>query len=42
MLNVPLGTKQVISGTLFPANLLDSAEKKAKNLEMQNTKPRLS
>jgi len=28
MLNVPLDTKQVISGTILPANLLASTEKK--------------
>jgi len=29
MLNVPLNTKQVISWTLFPDNLLASTEKKS-------------
>jgi len=42
MLNIPLDTKQVISGTLFPANLLASTEKKVKNQEKQNTKLRLT
>jgi len=40
MFNIPLDTNQVIPGTLFPANLLTSIEKKVKNQEMQNTKPR--
>jgi len=35
MLNVPLDTKQAISGTLFPANLLTSTEKIVKNHEKQ-------
>jgi len=30
MLNVPLETKQVISGTIFPDNLLTSTDKKSK------------
>jgi len=42
MLNIPLDTKQVISGMLFPANLLDSNEKKGKNQEKRNTKLRLT
>ena len=41
MLNIHLVTKQVISGMLFPADLLASTEKKVKNQEKQNTKPRL-
>jgi len=42
MLKVPLDTKQVISGTLFPDNILARTEKKVKNQEKQNTKPRLT
>jgi len=42
MLNVQLDTKQIVSGMLFPANLLPSTEKKVKNQEKQNTKPRLT
>jgi len=30
MLNIPLNTKQVISGMLFPANVFTSTEKKSK------------
>jgi len=36
MLNIPLSTKQVISGMLFPANLLATTEKKMKNQKKQN------
>jgi len=42
MLNVSLDTKQVVSGTLFPDNLLASTEKKREKQEKENTKPRLT
>jgi len=42
MLNVPLDTKHAIMGMLFADNLLTNNEKKMKNQEKQNTKPRLT
>jgi len=38
MLNIPLNTKQVISGMLFPANLLASTEEKRENQEKKYKK----
>jgi len=33
MLNIPLDAKQVVSGTLFPANLLASTKKRSEQPE---------